>query len=409
MKFTNALSIGCIAIAATLTVSCTSSKQVNASKVLNEQVFKNARAQIGLEIDTIEASGKILNPVTLNTKGNVYYCGYADWRSGFFPGSVWYLYELTKDNSLLPLAHKYTEALDKAKTLTWHHDIGFIISCSYGNGLRLAKKEPYKQVMIDAAKSLCTRFRKNPGVIQSWDVKGNSWQSERGWECPVIIDNMMNLELLFDATELSGDSTYYKVAVSHADRTMKEQFRKDGSCYHVIDYSINDGSVRHRQTAQGYAHESAWSRGQAWAIYGYSMCYRETGDKKYLEQALKTFNFMKDHKRMPADLIPYWDMDAPKIPNEPRDVSSAAVIASALYEISTFDVPNAASYKKYADRIMQSLASADYTAKLGENGRFILMHSVGSIPHNSEIDVPLNYADYYYLEALKRKNDLEKH
>lgn len=406
MKLSNLIIGGCIA---TMTVFTGCTAQQNKAEVsIADKAIENARAHIGLEIDTIEASGKVLNPVTLNNKGGVYYCGYADWRSGFFPGSVWYLYELTGDQSLLPLAKKYTEALDEAKTLTWHHDIGFIINCSYGNGLRLSKNEAYKDVMIEAAKSLCTRFREKPGTIQSWNVTGNSWQAQRGWECPVIIDNMMNLELLFEATKLSGDSTYYKVAVSHADRTLKEQFRPDGSCYHVIDYSIEDGSVRHRHTAQGYAHESAWSRGQAWAIYGYSMCYRYTGDQKYLDQAIKTFNFMKNHKRMPADLVPYWDMDAPNIPNEPRDVSSASVIASALYEMSTYNTPEAKQYKEYADKIIESLASDNYTAKLGENGRFILMHSVGSIPHNSEIDVPLNYADYYYLEALKRKTDLEK-
>lgn len=371
------------------------------------QAVENARAQIGLAIDTIEASGQCLNPVTLTPEGKVYYCGYGDWRSGFFPGSVWYLYELTGDTTLVPLAAKYTEALDEAKNLKWHHDIGFIINCSYGNGLRLTHNEAYKEVMVQAAQSLCTRFREKPGVIQSWDVTGNSWQAKRGWECPVIIDNMMNLELLFEATKISGDSTYYKVAVSHADRTLKEQFRPDGSCYHVVDYSMTDGTVRHRQTAQGYADESAWSRGQAWAIYGYTLCYRETGDRKYLDQALKTFNFMKSHKNLPADLVPYWDMDAPEIPDEPRDASSASVIASALYEISTLDVPQADACKTYADSIMQSLASSAYTAPLGENGRFILMHSVGSIPHNSEIDVPLNYADYYYLEALKRRKELQ--
>lgn len=408
MDMKNIFSIGCMIVTVALFITCTSRKQQVQEKSWNEQAVENAKAQIGLEIDTIEASGKVLNPVTLTPKGNVFYCEYEDWRSGFFPGSVWYLYELTGDSALLPLAKKYTEALDEAKTLTWHHDIGFIINCSYGNGLRLIKKDAYKEVMLEAAQSLSTRFRETPGIIQSWNVTGNSWQSKRGWECPVIIDNMMNLELLFEGTRLSGDSTYYKIAVSHADRTMKEQFREDGSCYHVIDYSIKDGSVRHRQTAQGYADESAWSRGQAWAIYGYSVCYCETGDKKYLDQALKTFVFMKNHARMPADLIPYWDMDAPKIPDEPRDASSAAVIASALYEISTYDLPEATSYKEYADKIMLSLASPAYTAPLGENGRFILMHSVGSIPHDNEIDVPLNYADYYYLEALKRKADIEK-
>lgn len=364
------------------------------------------RSQIGNEIGVIEASGKFMNPVTLKSDSSVYYCGYADWRSGFFPGSVWYLYELTGDTALLPLARKYTQAIEEAKNLTWHHDIGFIINCSFGNGLRLTGEPSYKEVMVQAAKSLSTRFREAPGVIQSWNVD-RGWQSERGWQCPVIIDNMMNLELMFEATRLSGDSSFYKIAVSHVDRTLQEHFRSDGSCYHVIDYDLKDGSVQHRQTAQGYADESAWSRGQAWAIYGFTICYRETGDRKYLDQALKTFHFMKDHKNMPADRIPYWDMDAPKIPNEPRDASSATCIASALYEISTMDVEDAASYKAYADSMMASLASPAYRAALGANGNFILMHSVGSIPHNSEIDVPLNYADYYFMEALKRKRDIE--
>lgn len=370
--------------------------------------IENARTQIGLEIDTIEAGGKFMNPVTLTTKGDVYYCGYADWRSGFFPGSVWYLYELTGDTTLLPLARKYTEAISEAQNLTWHHDIGFIIYCSFGNAFRLAPRPTDKEVIMQAARSLCTRFREKPQVIQSWDVKGNSWQSERGWECPVIIDNMMNLELLFAATRLSGDSTYSRVAIAHANRTLQEHFRPDGSCYHVIDYSIEDGTVRHRHTAQGYAHESAWSRGQAWAIYGFTVCYRETGDRRYLDQAIKTFHFMKNHPNLPDDLIPYWDMDTPGIPDEPRDASSASIIASALYELSTCPVENPQEYKEYADRIMQSLASDSYTAPIGENGRFVLMHSVGSIPHNSEIDVPLNYADYYYLEALQRKLKLEQ-
>lgn len=388
-------------------MSCTSSQTNPSSGFIGENV-DFARTQLGLAIDTIEASGKCLNPVTLNKDGKVYYCGYADLRSGFFPGSIWYLYELTGDSAYLPLARKYTEAIRKAENLTWHHDIGFIVNCSFGNGLRLSPDTAYVNVMVQAARSLSTRFRPNAQVIQSWDVKGNSWQSERGWECPVIIDNMMNLELLFEATKLSGDSTFYRIAVAHADRTLAEHFRPDGSCYHVVDYNIDDGTVRHKQTAQGYSDESIWSRGQAWAIYGFTLCYRETKDRKYLDQALKTFRRMKNDPKMPADLIPYWDMDAPKIPDEPRDVSSAACIASALYEISTYDIPDADSYKEYADRILTSLSSPDYRAAVGTNGRFLLMHSVGSIPHNSEIDVPLNYADYYYLEALKRKRDLEK-
>ena len=364
-----------------------------------------ARQQMNKQIDIIEASGECLNPVKVNTDSTVYYCKYDDWRSGFFPGAVWYLYDLTKDEKYLPLAKKYTEALHEVQTMTAHHDIGFIVMSSYGNGLRLTGNEAYKDVIVRSAQSLCTRFREVPGVIQSWDVRG--WQGTRGWECPVIIDNMMNLELLFKATELSGDSTYYKVAVSHANRTLQEHFRPNGSCYHVIDYSIKEGNVRNRQTAQGYSDESIWSRGQAWGIYGFAMAYRCTGDKRYLEQSLKTFDMMRNYKTMAADCVPYWDMDAPDIPNALRDVSSAACIAAALYEICTFNVDNPQQYKDYADAIMESLASPAYRAPLGTNGNFLLMHSVGSIPHNNEIDVPLNYADYYFLEALARKKALE--
>lgn len=375
------------------------------SQFINENI-DFAREQIGRELEVIESNEKFLNPTTLKEDGSVFYCGYADWRSGFFPGSVWYLYELTGDEYYKPLAEKYCAAIEEAKNLTWHHDVGFMIYCSFGNGLRLTGNEAYKGVVVQAAKSLSTRFRPVAGIIQSWNVD-RGWMSQRGWECPVIIDNMMNLELMFEATKISGDPSFREIAIAHADRTMAEQFRPDGSCYHVIDYSLEDGSVRNCHTAQGYAHESAWSRGQAWAIYGYTICYRETGDRKYIDQALKTFHFMRDHKDMPEDLIPYWDMDAPDIPNALRDVSAASCIAAALYEISTMDVSDATGYKTYADRIMKSLASPAYRAALGTNGNFLLKHSVGSIPHNAEVDKPLNYADYYFLEALKRKRDIE--
>lgn len=363
-----------------------------------------ATKQVGLETAAIQKAKKPLNPVTLNKKGEVSYCSPYDWRSGFFPGTLWYLYELTGDEQWAKQAEYMTTSIESAKTLTSHHDVGFIINCSFGNGLRLKNVKGYKDVMVQAAKSLATRFRPGAGVIQSWNVNNpNSWQAKRGWECPVIIDNMMNLELMFKATQLSGDSTYYRIAVSHADQTLKNQFRPDGSCYHVVDYALRDGAVRHKQTAQGYADESVWSRGQAWAVYGYTMCYRYTRFDRYLQQARKTLQLMLSHPRMPKDLVPYWDMEAPKIPNEPRDASSAAVIASALYELMTLDMGHADEYKATADRIMKSLGSKAYRPKLGEAGHFLLRHSVGSIPHNSEIDVPLNYADYYYLEALSRK------
>lgn len=369
------------------------------SNVINNDINFSTR-QYSLMLQQIGREGKVRIPKTIDKLGRMVYIPIDDWCSGFFPGSLCYLYQLTNDKSWLLQSKRFTEALDSIQYLTWHHDVGFMIGSSYLNIYRLNPNKAYKKTIIQTAKSLCTRFRKKAGVIQSWNVD-RGWQSKRGWTCPVIIDNMMNLELLFEATRLSGDSTYWKVAVSHANKTLENQFRKDGSCYHVVDYDPNNGAVLHRQTAQGYADNSAWARGQAWAVYGYTVCYRYTHDRKYLDQAVKTLNFVMQNPNIPDDLIPYWDFDAPNIPNEPRDVSSAACIASALYEMNNYLPDN--GYTSLADRIIRSLSSPEYRAPLGKNGCFLLMHSVGSIPHNNEIDVPLNYADYYFLEALTRR------
>ena len=369
------------------------------SNVINNDINFSTR-QYSLMLQQIGREGKVRIPKTIDKLGRMVYIPIDDWCSGFFPGSLCYLYQLTNDKSWLLQSKRFTEALDSIQYLTWHHDVGFMIGSSYLNIYRLSPNKAYKKTIIQTAKSLCTRFRKKAGVIQSWNVD-RGWQSKRGWTCPVIIDNMMNLELLFEATRLSGDSTYWKVAVSHANKTLENQFRKDGSCYHVVDYDPNNGAVLHRQTAQGYADNSAWARGQAWAVYGYTVCYRYTHDRKYLDQAVKTLNFVMQNPNLPEDFIPYWDFDAPNIPNEPRDASSAACIASALYEMNNYLPDN--GYTSLADRIIRSLSSPEYRAPLGKNGCFLLMHSVGSIPHNNEIDVPLNYADYYFLEALTRR------
>ena len=214
----------------------------------------------------------------------------------------------------------------------------------------------------------------------------------------------MNLDLLFYVSHLTGDDKYKELALKHAETTMKNHFRDDYSSYHVVSYN-NDGTVEKKCTHQGQKDDSSWARGQAWAVYGYTACYRYTGDKRYLDHARKVAGFMLDDKNMPADLVPYWDYDAPNIPNEPRDVSTAAIIASAFYEMYTYTGDGL--YKQKADRIVESLSSPAYRAPVGGNGGFLLMHSVGSIPHGSNIDVPLNYADYYFLEALIRKGRLE--
>jgi len=258
-----------------------------------------------------------------------------------------------------------------------------------------------KKVLLNAAKSLASRSNKMTGCVQSWEVT-SGWQKERGWKFPVIIDNMMNLELLFEASKMSGDKRYHEVAVRHADTTLKNHFRENGSCFHVVDYDPETGEVRGKHTAQGYADNSAWARGQAWAIYGYTMCYRYTKDQRYLDQAIKTFDFVRNHKNLPEDLIPYWDFDCNDIPNTYRDASSAAVIASALYELADYD--NKFDYVKYADQVLENIMSDKYLAEQGTNHNFVLKHSVGSIPHGHEIDVPLNYADYYFSEALLRQS-----
>lgn len=390
-----------VMIAAAVGFSCSTTTPAGARLI--EENLAVAAEQIGsLNRHSLE-TGTPRIPSTF-AAGEIKYVPVDDWVSGFFAGTLWHMYRLTGDEQWAESARRHTDILDSVQYLTWHHDVGFMINCSYGNALRFAPTAADTAVMVTAARSLATRYSPKTGTILSWNVD-RGWQAERGWRYPVIIDNMMNLELLFKAAEFSGDRSLYDIAVSHADRTLAEHFREDGSCYHVVDYDPETGDVRRRCTAQGYADESSWARGQAWAIYGYTLCYRYTGDERYMRHAEKVCSFVMEHPNMPEDMIPYWDFDAPDIPDACRDASSAAVIASALYELYTYD--NDPQMKERADKIVASLSSPAYRAAVGENGGFLLMHSVGSIPHGSSIDVPLNYADYYLLEALLRKQNIE--
>lgn len=317
------------------------------------------------------------------------------WTAGFYPGTLWYLYEYSKDNAIKQEAVKRTALVEKEKNNKGTHDLGFMMYCSFGNGLRLTKNPAYKDVLLTSARSLCTRFNPAVGCIKSWD--------HGAWQFPVIIDNMMNLELLTWATKVSGDTSFAHIARTHANTTKQHHFRPDYSSYHVIGYDTTTGAVLKRNTHQGYADSSAWSRGQAWGLYGYTMMYRETKDKAYLEQARHIADFILNHPDMPADLIPYWDYNVPDIPNAPRDASAGAVAASALLELSRYTKgETAAKYWKAGEKMLESLCSPAYLAKEGENNNFILKHSVGSLPHKSEVDVPLTYADYYFVEALLR-------
>lgn len=370
--------------------------------IITENI-ENAKVQIGDLLAASEEGDTIRIPSTYKD-GEIDFVPKDDWVSGFFAGTLWYMYELTGDEMWAEHARKHTENIAEIQYLEWHHDVGFMIYDSYGNGLRLKNIEGYDQVLINTAKSLATRFRPNAGVLQSWNVD-RGWQSQRGWKCPVIIDNMMNLELLFKVSEMTGDETYRNIAISHADKTLENHYRPDFSTYHVVDYDDETGEVRRRCTAQGFADESAWARGQGWSIYGFTVAYRFTGDEKYLQRAKDVADFIFNNPTLPDDLIPYWDFDCTDIPDTPRDASTGAIVASALYEL--YWITRNEDYKAKADKMIESLSSPYFRAEQHTNGGFILKHSVGSIPHGSNIDVPLNYADYYFLEALIRKRNIE--
>jgi unsaturated chondroitin disaccharide hydrolase len=322
------------------------------------------------------------------------------WCSGFYPGSLLLLYKQTKDTVLYNEAIRILGLLKKEQFNTGTHDLGFMMYCSFGNANLISPKQEYKDILLNSAKSLATRFNPTVGCIKSWNGKPDEYL--------VIIDNMMNLKLLFWATAFSGDSSFYKIAVTHANTTIKNHFRNDYSSYHVINYNATTGAVQQKRTAQGAADESAWARGQVWGLYGYTETYRETRDIKYLEQATRIANFILSHPNLPADKIPYWDFNAPGIPNVLRDASAAAIMASALLELCTYvNKADAEKYFKTAETILKTLSSAEYKAAAGTNGGFIIKHGVGHFPNKTEVDVPLTYADYYFIEAMTRYKNLK--
>ena len=318
------------------------------------------------------------------------------WTSGFFPGTLLYLYEETGDASLKQEALRVLKILEKEQFNKGTHDLGFMMFNSFGMANRIDPKPEYRDVLVNSARSLASRFNPKVGCIRSWNSRQPGFV--------VIIDNMMNLELLFWASRVSGDSGLYQIALTHANTTIKNHFRPDYSSWHVVEYDENTGQVREKRTAQGYNNQSAWARGQAWGLYGFTMCFRETKNQAYLDQANKIAAFLLNHPNLPTDKIPYWDFNAPDIPNALRDASAAAIIASALIELSDYVGPELSSqYYKAAQQILSNLSSPDYLAAPGTNGGFILKHGVGHKPAGTEVDVPLTYGDYYFIEALRRQ------
>jgi len=397
-----------------LSITLSSCKNSINSDIAEMDAKSNTSFEVGQELDYCEEqANKTLNLlvddslIPRNIEGDNKdwkYVNFKDWTSGFWPGVLWYLYEDTKDEKWKILADKYSRNLTALSvTPALDHDLGFQIFNSFGNGYRLTGNPEYKDIILRTADTLATLFNPKVGTILSWprEVPNMEWPQHN-----TIMDNIMNIELLFWASKNGGDPSLYDMAVSHAEVTMQNQFRPDYTSYHVVIYDKKTGKKIKAVTHQGYADESMWARGQAWAIYGYTMVYRETKDPKFLNFAKKVTNVYLE--KLPEDLIPYWDFDAPKIPNEPRDASSAAIVASALIELSTM-VEDKELSKKYLDKartMLIKLSSSNYQS--GNKNPSFLMHSTGNFPDKSEVDASIIYADYYYIEALLRYNKLER-
>lgn len=379
-------------------IVCTCAFSCNREKTPTLIDNLDASLRLAVKQSTLMAESlqdKQVLPRTLSSKGELVTSDSKWWTSGFFPGVLWLLYESTPTDSLKMWAERYTALVEDQKYTTSNHDVGFMIFCSFGNGYRLTQNKAYKAVIDTASQSLITRFHPQTGCIRSWD--------DRRWQYAVIIDNMMNLEMLMWASKTMNNPTYADIAICHANTTMKNHFRPDYSTYHVVSYDTLTGIPDAKQTAQGYSDDSAWARGQSWGLYGYTMMFRETRDSAYLNQAIAIADFLIDHPNMPEDGIPYWDFNAPDIPSALRDASAAAIMCSALIELSDYaDGTHAQKFMQMAEKQLTTLTSPDYRSQWGENGNFLIKHGVGNMPSHSEIDVPLTYADYYYLEALLR-------
>ncbi|MBP5278796.1 MAG: glycoside hydrolase family 88 protein [Prevotella sp.] len=366
--------------------------------VMIERGLQRATSQSLLLANTLKDQQDAL-PRTFE-KGKLQTIRYSHWVSGFFPGVLWQLYEYSGDRQFREDAELFTNRVEPAKKMTNTHDLGFMLYCSFGQGYCLTGNQHYRDVIYEGTQSLLTRWNEKLGVIKSWN------KNDR-WQYPVIIDNMMNLEMLCFMTREFSDPRYERIAELHAQTTIKNHFRDDYSTYHVVSYDTISGQPHAKNTAQGYNDASSWARGQAWGLYGYTMMYRETHNTDYLIQARNIASFLMNHPRLPADKVPYWDYDAPDIPNAQRDASAAAIMASALIELSQLDPTSMApKWLALAKQQLRTLSSPTYLAKEREQGGFILKHGVGHFLAGAEVDVPLSYADYYYIEALLRLKKL---
>ena len=382
-----------LSIAAVAAVAACSPKQETMEQ-LAQRVFDVAQQQCTY-LDSQTPEGEVA--CHYDHLGKYKFSGITDWVSGFFPGTCWILYEQTGNEAMKALAEKHTLKLADltAPGTVTHHDIGFMVNCSYGKAYEATGDEKYLPEIKDAAVILSGRYNPTVKCIMSWNPNSK-------WQYPVIIDNMMNLELLCNAADKFGLDSLRDIAVTHAETTMANHFRPDYSSYHVVSYIPETGEVEKKNTWQGLSDDSCWSRGEAWGLYGYTMMYRMTGKEEFLAQAEKIAGYILAH--LPEDGIPFWDYDSPCIPDTFVDSSAGAIMASAFVELSTLtkDTAKKGEYLRTAEKEIRTLASDKYLAQPGKNGGFLIRHGVGALSLNSQIDVPLSYGDYYFLEAIAR-------
>lgn len=380
--------------------SCSPGSKLSAEKSFKsglEKVLERSKAQYEYFAQVIP-SDKL--PKSYQN-GRLIPCGTADWVSGFYPGTLLFLSDHFKDKGLYNLTLSKLNLLEKEQFNKRTHDIGFMMYCSFGNAIKIESNQKYNEILLNSAKSLVSRYSPIVKSIRSWDSPPEDFL--------VIIDNMMNLELLFWATKFSRDSSFYNIAVQHANTTLRNHYRENYSCYHVVNYHPKTGQVQWKRTHQGDSDRSSWSRGQAWGLYGFTMLYRETMDQKYLDQANHIAAYlMKEIKVLSDDYIPVWDFGADLKTQNYKDASAGAIIASALLELGQYNSIKAKEYIGFAKNILSTLMSDKYFANYKQNGGFLLKHSVGSLPHHSEVDAPLTYADYYFIEAVLRYLHLNK-
>ncbi|MBQ8674974.1 MAG: glycoside hydrolase family 88 protein [Bacteroidaceae bacterium] len=348
-----------------------------------------------------------------------------EWCSGFWPGILWMDYSYSHSAEVLHAAKGYTEVLKPlAYQPIYDHDLGFIMIGSFGKGLTYSPMlSIYRPILLAAADSLATLYNAKAGTLLSWPRHVKDYGGHN-----TIMDNMINLDLLFWAAANGGSPLLRQIAITHATTTMRHHFRPDGSSYHVAVYDTLSGQFLRGQTHQGYADSSMWSRGQSWAIYGYTMVYRWTRDPLFLQFAQRVADiYLLRLRQTSDDMIPLWDMDDPRGLQAPKDASAACVVASALIELSTYldnerrlnsdgqpDTDNshhnngsAHRYRQAAIDMLADLSTPRYQSR-DRNSAFLL-HSTGHHPAGSEIDASIIYADYYYLEALLRLKDLQQH